>query len=114
MVQELSVITHSYDLMTWTLAHTAKFPRSHRHGLGLRIEEKLYELLDLLLEAKLTSEKARALRQAGLRVEQLRILYRGAKDLHVLPLNSHRYANERLLEIGRQLGGWRRHAEQKR
>ena len=114
MVQELSVITLSYDLMTWTLAHTAKFPRSHRHGLGLRIEEKLFELLDLLVEAKLTTEKASLLQQAGLRVEQLRMLYRGAKDLHMLPVNSHRHATERLQEIGRQLGGWRRQTQRKR
>ena len=114
MVQELSVITHSYDLLTWTLAHTAKFPRSHRHGLGQRIEEKLYELLDLLVEAKLTSEKTSQLRQAGLRVEQLRMLYRAAKDVRVLPLNSHRHATERLQEIARQLGGWRRQAERTR
>lgn len=114
MAQELSIITHSYDLLTWTLGHTAKFPRSHRHSLGQRIEEKFYELLDLLVEAKMTSDKSAQLRQAALRVEQLRMLYRAAKDVRVLPPNSHQHAIERLQEIGRQLGGWRRQAERTR
>jgi hypothetical protein len=114
MTKELTVITHSYDLLTWTLGHTGKFPRTHRHGLGLRIEAKLYDLLDFLIEAKLSSDKAEILRQASLCVEQLRILYRATKDVCMFPLNSHRHAMQRLQEIGRQLGGWRRQSQQRR
>ena len=39
-----------YDLMLWTLNHTARFPRHHRHSLGLRIEGTLLDLLNLLIE----------------------------------------------------------------
>ena len=114
MSAELSIITHSYDLLNWTLQHTAKFPRVHLHGLGRRIEDKLYELCDLLVEAKFTRDKADILRLAALRVEQLRLLYRTAADQGVLPLRSQHYAGERLQEIGRELGGWRRSAEKKK
>jgi hypothetical protein len=108
MSQELKVITHAYDLLLWTLGHTAKFPRSHRYGLGTRLEGKLYDLLDALVEAKFTGDKADILRQASLRVEELRLLYRAAMELRVLPMKSQQHAVERLQEIGRQLGGWRR------
>ena len=111
MTQELTVNTHTYDLRVWTLQHTEKFARSHRHELGRRIEDKLHELFDLLIEAKFTSQKADLLRKAALRVEDLRFLFRTAKDLHLLPLKSQGYAAERLQEIGKQLGGWRRKCE---
>jgi hypothetical protein len=114
MTAELTVITHAYDLLIWTLGHTAKFPRSHRYGLGQRLEEKLHELLDALVEAKFSGDKVEVLRQAGLRVEELRLLFRAAKDLRMLALGSHRHAIERLQEIGRQLGGWRRQVAGKR
>ncbi|HPM82813.1 MAG TPA: diversity-generating retroelement protein Avd [Candidatus Anammoximicrobium sp.] len=113
MSQELTIVTHAYDLRLWTLRHTEKFPRSQRHELGRRIETKMHELFDLLIEAKFTSQKAEFLRQAALRVEDLRFLFRTAKDLHLLSVKSQGYAVERLQEIGRQLGGWRRKVEAK-
>ena len=65
MSQELTIITHTYDLRVWTLQHTEKFPRSHRHELGRWIENKMHELFDLLIEAKFTSQKAEFLRKAA-------------------------------------------------
>lgn len=108
MADELRVITHTYDLMVWTLPHTAKFPRSHRYGLGMRIEDKLQHLLDGLVEAKFSQDKSELLRQAGLRVEELRLLLRVARDLQILSTRSHGHAHRRLEEIGKQLGGWRK------
>ena len=50
--EELAVITKTYDLIVWTVNHTSRFPRNHRHVLGLRIEQHLYDVLELLIEAK--------------------------------------------------------------
>lgn len=111
MTEELAVITHSYDLLLWTLRHVEKFPRLHRYGVGNRIETKFFELLDLLLEAKYAHEKAELLRQAALRTEQIRMLFRVSKDLQILALNSHGHGCERLAEIGRQIGAWRKHLD---
>jgi hypothetical protein len=113
MAAELNIITHTYDLLNWTLRHVVKFPRAHLHGLGRRIEDKLYDISDLLVEAKFTGDKAEILRRAAFRVEQLRLLYRSAADQGVLPLKSQHYAVERLQEIGRELGGWRRSIQKK-
>jgi hypothetical protein len=113
MAEELAVITRTYDLLVWTLNHTGKFPRSHRHTLGAHLEEKLYDLLDRLVEAKYTSDKSEILRKAALRVEQLRLLYRVAKDLKFLASNSHGHASRGLHEIGRQLGAWRKKVERR-
>jgi hypothetical protein len=108
MRNELEVITHTYDLLLWTLKHTAKFPRSHRHGLGQRIEDKTHRLLECLVEAKFSSEKSELLRQASLRVEELRLLFRITRDIRILSIGSQGFASQKLDQIGRQIGGWRR------
>ncbi|MGV2338118.1 MAG UNVERIFIED_CONTAM: hypothetical protein LVR18_29920 [Planctomycetaceae bacterium] len=53
--KELAVISQTHDLLVWTLRHTARFPRSHRFGLGERVETKLHTLMELLLAAKYAS-----------------------------------------------------------
>jgi hypothetical protein len=37
---ELLVIDRTYEFVKWFLNHLAKFPRSHRYGLGQRIEKE--------------------------------------------------------------------------
>lgn len=111
--QELTVILHTHDLRVWTLEHVARFPRAHRHELGRRLLDKMDDLMDRLLEAKFTSNKVDILRQASLRVEELRWSYRAATDLRVLSLKSQGFAIKRLDEIARQLGGWRQNVQRR-
>jgi hypothetical protein len=51
---ELAVIRKTYDLVKWSCGHTSKFPRSHRFVLGERIERRLYDLLETLIQARYT------------------------------------------------------------
>ena len=55
--QELIVITKTYDLILWSCNHTGKFPRNHRFVLGERIERKLYDLLETLIQARYTKQR---------------------------------------------------------
>ena len=62
---ELLVIDKAYEVVLWSCRHIATFPRSHRFTLGERMERRLYDLLELLLKAKYTGQKAGLLRQPG-------------------------------------------------
>jgi len=62
--QELVVITKTYDLILWSCNHTARFPRSHPFVLGERIERKLYDLLETLIQAKYSREPRALLQDA--------------------------------------------------
>jgi len=108
MPADLDVISKTYDLTLWALNHIVQFTRVYRYRLGTRIEDSLHDLLDDLIEAKFTRDKAELLRRAALRAEKIRYRLRLAKDLRELPFNSHRHAIELLDDIGRQLGAWRR------
>ena len=49
---ELLVISKTYDLVKWSCEHTSRFPRNHRFVLGERMERRLSQLLETLIQAK--------------------------------------------------------------
>jgi hypothetical protein len=104
--QELPLLLKTYDLVRWSCLHTSKFPRSHRFVLGERIERRLYDLLETLIQAKYRRDRQGLLQQANLTLEVLRFQLRLAHDLHCLRTNSYGFATQALQEIGRMLGGW--------
>ena len=92
--------------MLWLIKHTEKFPRHHRYSLGLAMENRLQDILYLLLRAKYTHNKKDFLNEANIQIETLRFQLRLAKDLKALPTRSHGFGSKQLLDIGGQLGGW--------
>ena len=103
---ELVVIEKTQELLVWSLKHIEKFPRTHRHGLGLRIEERLSLILDLLIEAKFNRERLPLLQRCNLLLEQLRFQFRSAKDVRCLSIDSYGSASRFVNEIGQNLGLW--------
>ena len=106
MAQELKIIQDFYDFMLWLIGHTEKFPRHHRYSLGLTIENRLQHILELLLRAKFSRQKAAYLSDANMELEVLRFQVRLSKDLKALPNRSHGYAAQAMQGIGSQIGGW--------
>ena len=49
---ELLVIDRTYELVKWYLGRLEKFPRSHRYGLGQRIETPLFVISEAIIMAK--------------------------------------------------------------
>ena len=109
MPQELKIIQDFYDLMLWTIRHTEKFPRHHRYSLGLSIENRLQDILHGLLQAKYDKTgRSATIARINLELEVLRYQFRLAKDLGVLPIKSHGFAAQSMVQVGSQLGGWAR------
>ena len=106
MAQELKVIQDFCDFMLWTTRHVEKFPRNHRHSLGVILESGVHTILALLLRAKYSRDKAEYLREVNIELEILRFRIRMAKDLKILPVKSHGHAAKLINEIGMQVGGW--------
>ena len=87
--QELPVIRKTYDLVLWACRHVGAFPRNHRFVLGERMERRLYDLLETLLQARYTKDRQPQLRQANLTLEVLRCQMRLAHDLQCLRTHSY-------------------------
>ena len=97
-----------YRFLLWLIPALDKFPRSQRFLLGDRIESAALDVLDRLIEATYTRERARLLAQANLGLERLRFLVRLAADLRHLDRERYEFAARALDEIGRLVGGWKK------
>ncbi|GMU38972.1 MAG: diversity-generating retroelement protein Avd [Phycisphaerae bacterium] len=104
----LPVVDRTYEFLKWYLGRLEKFPRSHRYGLGQRVETTLYALFEGLIRACYAPAggKAGELSEVNLKLEILRMHSRLANELTLLPHKSYEYASREIDEIGRMVGGW--------
>lgn len=112
-VRELSVIQKCYDLILWLQPRLQKLPRDARFTLGTRIETGLYELLDLLIEARYTPSSTPGLQRAGICLERLRYQLRLLRELGYLDARRTAHASELLMAVGKEVGGWLKHRKRK-
>jgi hypothetical protein len=107
------VVEKHYRLILWTLPKIANFPKDQRFLLADRIEALLLDVLSLLIEATYSAEKRETLKEANLKVEQMRFMMRIAKDMEYVNIKGYDFFCVSLLEIGRMIGGWRKSEEDK-
>lgn len=108
--QTPKAIEDCHALLCWMLPQLDKFPRSRRFTLGSRIEDDLLFVLEKLIEAAYTRSKSAALRAANLRLEVVRHLWRLAYEAKAVAHRSWAHGAKRMVELGRQIGGWRKAA----
>ena len=97
-----------YELLKWLLQKTETFPKRIRHTMTMRIENLALDILQLLTKARYASRKAEVLAQVDEKLDQLRLLLRLANDCGHLDHKGYQHVAERLTEVGRMLGGWRK------
>ena len=108
--KELPAIQKAYDLAREILPRTAKFPRDLKFSLGLRIADNVLMVLELLIQASYTKNKARLLSDANLRLERLRMLLRLSRELGALSNKGYEHVMAIVTELGNQIGGWYKQA----
>jgi hypothetical protein len=100
----------TYDFVLWLLPKVENFPRSFRFTVGDRLAVTGLDLLMLLVEAAYSATKERLLEDANRKINGIRYLLRLSKDLRLLTVDSYGFAADRVEEIGRMVGGWRKAA----
>ena len=87
---------------------TEHFPRYQKQILGRRLEEKILDLLDLLIDAYygVGKSKKSKLYTANLAIEKLRHLLRITYEQKYINPKKLDMLMEQLYEIGSMVGGW--------
>ncbi len=101
-----------HNLLLWFTPHIDKFPNKRRFTLGKKIETTLLHVLELLITASYSHKKYNELREANIKVELLRHLWRVAFELQGINSKSWQHGVELLIDLGRQIGGWLRSVKQ--
>lgn len=102
------VVEDCHDLLAWIIPKLDQFPRNRRFTLGERIETGLLQVLENLIQAAYQKQKSESLRHANLQLDVVRHLWRLSHTLKSVTHQSYGQGAERLTELGRQIGGWRK------
>ncbi len=103
---EIKILNDFYDLVKWFLPKITKFPRNYRYTLGMRIENKLYGIVELLISARYSKKKIQLLKKTNIEIEMLRYYVRLCKDMKLITSRNYEFLSRNVNEIGKQLGGW--------
>jgi len=105
-VKESPIFTRTYDLLSWLIPMTVKFPRPRRFVLAEAIQRTALRFHERLVEAAHAGDPLPALRQADIDLTKLRVYLRLCCDLELMSTGQYGHAAEMVNETGRLLGGW--------
>lgn len=103
---DLPIFLKWIDFLKWLLLTTEKFPKKVRFTFSDRINNIAINLVEDLIEARYTRERAPILKRINLSIEKLRVLLRICYEQELLPHKGYEYAIFSLNEVGQMLGGW--------
>jgi hypothetical protein len=106
----MPIFIRTYDMLTWLLPASARFPRAHRHDFTHRLLCSAFDLRELLEEANVRKGPARLerLERADEALAKLRVYLRLAVKWDWLTSGQYQHVAAMLVEIGKLLGGWRK------
>ncbi|MCW3131110.1 MAG: diversity-generating retroelement protein Avd [Candidatus Methanospirare jalkutatii] len=108
---DLPLFVHWLEFVKWLFARTERFPRRVRWSVSSRIESLALDVLDWIVVARYSRNKAPVLRRINLAIERLRILLRLCNEQGFLASSAYEYAARSLVEAGRMVGGWKKAME---
>jgi hypothetical protein len=109
MPEEMVIFTRTYDLLSWLLPQTAKFPRVQRFVVTKRLQDAALDFQERIIEAnavRAPAYRARRLRQADAALRKLRLYLRLAHQWQWLNSGGYEHVSAMVAEVGRLLGGW--------
>jgi len=107
-MEDMVILTQTYDLLLWLLPRSMKFPQSQRFIITQRLQNAALDFQEALFVANARAGQARleALQHADAHLNKLRLYLRLSRDWDWLTSGQHEYASQRVAEIGKLLGGW--------
>ena len=115
MSDNVPVFTLWEEFVIWMLHHTDKFPKSKRFSFSLRIENLILDILQDIVRASYSKpyQKIQYLESINLNLTVLRIFLRVAMKEKYLTYNSYEFATEKIEEVGKMIGGWKKSLDEK-
>lgn len=105
---DIPIFTKTYELYKIFYDYLPTFPKKDRYTLGQKCESILLDLIEAIICASSLprQEKPPILKNASLKLDVLKVLFRLGKDLKVIDSKKYLVLEGYLQEIGRMLGGW--------
>lgn len=104
----LPIYRKSWLLLKELCLVTGNFPKSCKYSLGEEIQERAWEVLDLVLEANYLpdGEKHLKIQELSLAFDRLKVRIRLSGELGIIPQKRLVRLQNELAETGGMIGGW--------
>ena len=106
MAQELHILQKIFDMMEYGYGALQQFPKSEKFALVTDIKRSMDTLLERCIEAQKKYYKKSTLQDMDVEIMKLRAYIRLSYQLGFLPMRKYEIWSEKVVEIGRMLGGW--------
>jgi hypothetical protein len=108
--EEMVIFARTFDLLSWLLPATDKFPKAQRFIVTRRLTDAALDFQEALFHANARRQKARlaCLRDADACLDTLRLYLRLAHQWKWLSPGQYEHVCRMVEEVGRLLGGWLR------
>jgi hypothetical protein len=114
--KQAPIYVQTHDMLNWLVPHLEHWPRPQRFFLARQVLESATQFYRLLLRARKVQgeERRQALLDADVELGTLKALLRLGQERQYMSLGQYEHVSAMLMEIGRQLGGWRTSMERRR
>ena len=106
MAEELKILQKTFDMMEYAYGALAQFPKSEKYALATDIKRCMDSVLGYCIEAQKKYHKRTTLQNMDVELAKLRAYIRLAFNLKFLPPKKYEIWSEKVVEIGKMLGGW--------
>jgi hypothetical protein len=109
LAKDAPIYVATHDMLDWLAPHLESWPRPQRFLLARQVMESATQFYRLLLRARKVAGLARAetLLEADVELETLKCLLRLGQERQYMSLGQFQHISGILIDIGKQLGGWR-------
>lgn len=106
MAEDLMILQKIFDMMEYAYGALTQFPKSEKFALVTDIKHSMDILLSRCIEAQKRYYKKTTLQDMDVEVMKLRAYIRLSFQLGFLPVKKYEIWSEKMVEIGKMLGGW--------
>lgn len=102
------IFTRTYELLSWLLPRSMKFPASQRFVTTKRLQDAALDFQETIFLANAHAGRQRLahLLDADAHLNKLRLYLRLVHQWEWLTAGQYEHASKMVAEIGRLLGGW--------
>lgn len=111
--KNLPILEQAYNFNLELYKLVNNFPKAHKMVLGNKILNQGNTILEVLTEASYLrgKEKADKINIADVELKKILLFIRFSKDLSFTPFKRYEYFAKVTVEIGKQIGGWKKWQE---
>jgi hypothetical protein len=103
---ELPIIQSCLDLIGWFVPLLQRLPRQHKFGLGDRLVNNLYHLLEQLVQARYARAKLPILEPLKAHIVVIQLQIRLLHQFKLMEIQRYEHASRLITDIAKQHSGW--------